>query len=204
MKRRPVIESLASGLSMLAGCSSVRSISNFEQTATVSKAQSLRWHGKLLHGATKNHPARIKLTLENTGKDSIKIGFGPTPPFSNPRENEEEGENLIFYHPEMGPHTAPKRRINSCWKIEKSETIATYSVLNEEILEPNSKINNEYAIYNSWENSICYPDGRHVFKDSILLAENEDGEELLLTVTIKVRNNSVTSVMTSNQNLHAQ
>lgn len=198
MKRRSVLTTVVGGLSGFSGCLGTNSATNPPQTP--NGVQSLEWTGEIVEKNTESHPPKVRLALLNKGKQPLKIGFGPTPPFSDPDGTNDDEQALILFHPEMGPHEAPDTPIDGCWKLEPEETVAINSILVERTLGENDEVAETYLLYNAAENTACFPDGEYTFKDAILILDGEDRQEWLLILRITIKNGQINTLTTEGPN----
>lgn len=159
-------------------------------------AYSFDWMASLRRPATETQPPEVRLGLTNTASKRVRLGFGPTPPFSHPvAESSDTSNRLVLSHPEMGPFTAPDSRVEGCWRLRDDALVAVYGILRLRWLEPGETVSGTYTLYNAATNEGCFPDGTYAFGDTVALQQT-DSTEMGLRVEVRVSDDRIASVTT--------
>lgn len=156
-------------------------------------AYSFDWTAAVVERATRDRPPELRLELTNAGSRTAELGFGLTPPFSDPlAESADGGNRLLVFHPEMGPHSAPDTRTDGCWRLDGEEPVGVNTVLVRRRLEPGDTLGETYTLYDMPGNGACFPDGSYAARGTPFLPA-DSGRELRLGITVRIEDGRVAS-----------
>lgn len=153
----------------------------------VDSARNISLETSVINHFNEKNPARIKISLTNTGETERQFRFGQSPPFSEYlAENNKlalipENHEFINYTqspPVTDDHTVggdsgiiPTRPRSGCWRL--AGEIAISIAAKPLVLSPGEQISETYSILGTTGSLRCLPPSQYRFVDSFYFGREE-------------------------------
>lgn len=128
----------------------------------------------VIHGADRNGPLRIRISVGNGSDETRQFGFGQPSPFAERSLEHCDGDGVLVVvaatsDGDRNQRYVPAEPLEKCWQAidipdRLDGAIGT-------VLAPGDSIERDYDVLNHPNNSSCFPPGHYVGTDTVRVGE---------------------------------
>jgi len=151
----------------------------------IENYRSLSFTANTLKQQSSKGPAQIKAKLSNTGKNRLRVGFGPTLITGGGGPALDWSTDIVPIPEDSGVKIPGEtRKVDDCWRFLSDEKLISQGILEWRKIDPDTSVTETYKVYTREDSGQCLPQGTYRYQDEVSIRSESQSMTMTLIVHI--------------------